>query len=118
LLFQIQPVPLHNGVTHEGEHYSVGALRDSSGGDDKGGGMTRGKVPTYRAMPRVNDFSAAEQSLAALGVFEEQLERSATPFFADAESPTYVDLALFCELFELAEPGNVPDFGTRRGCTS
>jgi len=109
----------NSGVSHEGEHYSVGALRKCGSGGigdgSHGGGvtLTRSTAPTYRSMPRANDFSVAERSLAALGVFEEQLERSATPFLAGSDSPSYVDIAIFCELFELAELGNIPDFATR-----
>lgn len=95
-------------------YHAVGALRDCASSDDVAlSQLTRLTAPKYRAMPRVNDFSVAERSLAALGVFEDQLERSATPFLADCGSPSYVDLAVFCELFELAEPGNVPDFAMR-----
>ena len=90
---------------------AVDSLRDCA--NDVDVQLSRSTAPAYRAMPRVNDHSIAERSLAALGVFEEALERSTTPFMADAESPTYVDLAIFCELFELAEPTNVPDFAAR-----
>ena len=67
------PTMRNNGVTHEGEHYAAGALRDAPAGlrDDA-------KPTTYRAMRRVNDYSVAERSIATLGHFEEILTRSET----------------------------------------
>ena len=97
-------------MTHEGQNYAAGALRDAAAGEET---LTRDEAPSYRSMPRVNDFSVAERSLAALGAFEEQLERSTTGFLADHEGPSYVDMALLCELLELAEPDHVPDFAER-----
>jgi len=38
------------------------------------------------------------------------LERSGTGYFFDRRTPSYVDLALFCELLELSEADKVPTF--------
>jgi len=93
----------NNGLTHDGEHYSSTALRDIE---------TREGAPRYREMHRVNSHSSAERSFAALGVFEDQLRKTGTGFLV-GNSLTYVDLALFIILFELAEDDMVPDFATR-----
>jgi glutathione S-transferase P len=101
----------NNGVTHEGEHYAAGALRDAPAGlrDDA-------KPTTYRAMRRVNDYSVAERSIATLGHFEEILTRSETGWLGGTAAPSYVDVALFVELLELSEPCHAPDWAERFGC--
>lgn len=95
----------NNGLTHDGEHYSAVALAGLEG---------RPEGPSYQEMPRVNDFTVAQRSLAALDVFEAWLERSGTGFLV-GDTPMYVDLGLFETLFELAEPEHVPDFAERFG---
>jgi glutathione S-transferase len=92
----------NNGISHEGEHYSIEALK----------GLERRGGPRYQEMRRVNNFTRGERSLAALGVFEERLESSETGFLV-GDTPTVIDLALFEALFELAEADNIPDFATR-----
>jgi len=92
----------NNGVTHDGEFYSAPRLRDFKGQT----------WPRYQELRRVNNFTVAERSLAALGVFEERLAATNTGFLVGS-GPTYIDLALFNDLFELAEDDNVPDFATR-----
>ena len=52
------------------------------------------------------------RSLAALRVFDERLAASSSGWLV-GEGLTYIDLALFEALLELAEPDNVPDFATR-----
>ncbi|CAK0803100.1 unnamed protein product, partial [Prorocentrum cordatum] len=94
----------NNGVTHDGDLYSAPKLREFKGQS----------WPHYKEMHRVNNFTAAERSLAALGMFEERLAESGTGFLV-GDAPTYVDLALFNDLFELAEEDNVPDFAARFG---
>jgi len=105
MLYQFFFDTLRNGgLTHDGEHYSATSLRD-----------VHGRVgPTYQEMRRVNNFTRAERSLAALGVFEDRLGKSDTGFLF-GKSPTYVDLGLFNILFELAEEDHVPDFAERFG---
>ena len=99
----------NNGLTHEGEHYSAGALREEAA-RSASERLTRTTAAKYRATKRVNDLSVAERSLSALGAFEELLERSDTGFLLSRTEPSYVDLALFVELLELSEDEHVPDF--------
>lgn len=99
----------NNGLTHEGEHYSAGALRIEAARDTSER-LTRTTASKYRATKRVNDLSVAERSLSALGAFEELLEMSDTGFLLSRTEPSYVDLALFVELLELSEDDHVPDF--------
>ena len=65
-------------------------------------------------MARASRLPCAVRSLAALRVFEERLEGSASGWLVGDEL-TYVDLALFEILLELAEPDNLPDFATAFG---
>ena len=95
----------NNGLTHEGDHYSVDSLVPLSG-------PLSG--PRYQAMKRVNTFTRAERSLAALTVFEERLTGSTSGFLV-GNGITVIDLAVFEILFELAEPDHVPDFASRFG---
>ena len=106
----------NDGQTHEGAQYGPKALRAALSDASAAGAsrLSRSTAPTYRETRRVNDLTPAQRSVAALGVFEEQLEISATGFLASSDAMTYVDLALFCELDELAEEDNVgPDFAER-----
>uniref|UniRef100_A0A7S1MWL7 GST C-terminal domain-containing protein n=1 Tax=Hemiselmis andersenii TaxID=464988 RepID=A0A7S1MWL7_HEMAN len=97
------------GVSHDGEHFSVAALRD---GDPSGRLQSAGDATRYQDMFRQNDLSRIERSLSALRFFEETLSTAGTGFLV-REAPTYVDLGLFYTLFELAEDDNVPDFAAR-----
>mmetsp|Transcript_21553 Transcript_21553/g.31886 ORF Transcript_21553/g.31886 Transcript_21553/m.31886 type:complete len:325 (-) Transcript_21553:22-996(-) len=99
----------NNGLSHDGEHFSVAALKQ---GDDNGDVKTIQDVIRYQEMFRVNSFSRFERSLTVLRFFEERLEDQSTGFLV-GDSPTYVDLGLFYILFELAEEDNVPDFASR-----
>ena len=110
----------NNGVSHDGEHYSVRALKELAAAEAEAGGgaeAAEGGVAGGIAVPRYQDvyrreaaqLSAAERSLSALRVFEERLEQSGSGFLVGGRI-TYADLALFDILFELAEPDNVPDF--------
>ena len=99
----------NNGVSHDGEHYSVASLKElrtKGGCEDALAALRR---PRYQDVFRQNDLSRAERSLVALRYFEETLERAGTGFLV-ADAPTYADLGLFYVLFELAEEDNVPDF--------
>jgi len=97
----------NNGVTHDGEFYSAPVLRDAARE-----GLTGRQGPSFKDMHRVNNNSVAERSLAALGLFEDHLVASGADFLG-GDSPSYVDLALFNNLFELAEEDRVPDFAER-----
>eukprot|EP00548_Thalassiothrix_antarctica_P006854 CAMPEP_0194143212 /NCGR_PEP_ID=MMETSP0152-20130528/12404_1 /TAXON_ID=1049557 /ORGANISM="Thalassiothrix antarctica, Strain L6-D1" /LENGTH=286 /DNA_ID=CAMNT_0038842513 /DNA_START=113 /DNA_END=970 /DNA_ORIENTATION=- len=90
----------NNGISHDGEHYSVASLRDADPTTER---------PRYKEVFRLNNLSKAERSLMALGFFEELLEKSGSNFLVSG-GLTYVDLGLFYILFELAEEDNVPDF--------
>jgi glutathione S-transferase len=93
----------NNGVSHDGEHYSVAALRDADPTSER---------PRYQEVFRQNTLSRAERSLMALGYFEGLLETSGSGFLISGDL-TYVDLGLFYILFELAEEDNVPDFAEK-----
>lgn len=95
----------NQGVSHDGEHYSVAALRDCVPEEVAA-------VPPYEKIFRQNSYSRAERSLAALRFFEAALERSGTGFLV-GDAPTYVDLGLFYVLYELGEDDNVPDWPSR-----
>jgi len=97
----------NNGLSHDGDHYSVTSLVAAKINE-----VDLSLRRRYQEMHRVNDWTRPERSLAALGVFEEQLVKTGTGFLV-GNTITYVDLALFNILFELAEPENVPDFSTR-----
>lgn len=99
----------NNGLSHDGEHYSADALRELADAQPADGGC---HPRTYRDMRRVNDWAVSERSLAALRVFEEQLAATGTGYLVGA-GLTYVDLALFGILFELAEDDTVPDYAAR-----
>ena len=62
----------NNGVSHDGEHYSVAALKEYEG--------NAADVPPYQEIFRRNSFSRAERSIAALAFFESALEASGTGF--------------------------------------
>jgi len=95
----------NNGVSHDGEHYSVAALKEP-------GSTTAGDVLRFQDMFRQNTLSRKERSLSALRFFEERLSEQGTGYLV-GQSPTYVDLGLFYILFELAEDDNIPDFAER-----
>jgi len=98
----------NNGVTHDGEFYSAPVLTEAVSQGFQGPG------PRFQDMHRVNNNSVAERSLAALRLFEERLEESGTGYLVGT-TPSYVDLALFNNLFELSENDRVPDFSERFG---
>ena len=95
----------NQGVSHDGEHYSVAALKAC----EEVSALER---PRYQDVFRQNSLSRAERSLMALGYFEELLAASKSGFLV-GDACTYVDLGLFYILFELAEDDNVPDFAQR-----
>jgi glutathione S-transferase len=90
----------NNGISHDGEHFSIASLRDAQPTNDR---------PRYQDVFRLNTLSKAERSLMALGYFEEQLDRSRSGYLLSS-GLTYIDFGLFYILFELAEEDNVPDF--------
>lgn len=90
----------NNGISHDGEHFSIASLRDADPTTDR---------PRYQEVFRLNTLSKADRSLMALGYFEELLETSGSGYLV-SEGLTYVDFGLFYILFELAEEDNVPDF--------
>lgn len=94
----------NHGHTHDGELYSQTALAAAPARSG----------PRYAEMRRLNSYTAADRSCAALGVFEERLAATGTGFLV-GDAVTYVDLALFYVLFELAEPDVCPDFAARFG---
>lgn len=100
----------NNGVSHDGEHYSVAALKEVVAAGSQA--IQSLRRPRYKDTFRVNDLSRAERSLMALSCFEEYLTDSKSGFLV-GDSVTYVDLGLFYILFELAEADNVPDFAER-----
>jgi len=97
----------NNGLSHDGEHFSIASLRDAGPA-----ATTITKRHRYQDVFRLNTLSRAERSLMALGYFEDLLERSSSGFLVPsiAGGPTYVDFGLFYILFELAEEDNVPGF--------
>lgn len=102
----------NDGTTHAGDKYSADALADEAEKTDTER-LTRLKCTSYRASKRVNTLSVAERSLSALCLFEEILEKSESNYLLSRKEPSYVDLALLCELLELAEEDHVPDFSER-----
>jgi glutathione S-transferase len=98
----------NNGLTHDGEEFSPSALRPGADAP------AAGAWPRYRDLRRLNAYTAAERSCAALGVFEEALGATGTGFLVGA-AVSYVDLALLHVLLELTEEGVAPDFATRFG---
>ena len=96
----------NNGLTHAGSLYNAKALIDDS---------ALGDIPKFKETHRVNDLSAGARSIQALRVFEEILgqEAGSGNSFLVGNSMTYVDLALFDTLSDLAELDNVPDFGSK-----
>ena len=99
----------NNGLSHDGEHYSVAALKELA--SQPAEQSAQEERLRYDAMFRQNSHTRAERGLAALRVFEEHLEASNTGYLVGW--CTYADLALLHVLWELAEPDNVPDFATR-----
>ena len=93
----------NNGISHDGEHFSVASLRDAAPTSERA---------RYQEVFRLNTFSKAERSLMTLGYFEELLEKSNSEFLVSG-GITYVDFGLFYILFELAEEENVPDFAEK-----
>ena len=90
----------NNGVSHDGEQYSVRALKAYAGvqhGAGEEGASASRAVPRYRESFRrtymSDSVTLAERSLSALGVFEERLETNDTGYLC-GDAPTYVDLAL------------------------
>ena len=96
----------NNGVSHDGEHYSVAALKEADEG------LTAASVPPYEAVFRLDPLSRAERSLVALKRFEEVLGASKSGYLV-GDQITYPDHGLFYILYELAEDDNVPDFAER-----
>lgn len=92
------------GLTHDGEQYSARELQFVTDADVQ--------CPRYQETHRVNDLSVASRSVQALRVFEEILQANGTGYLI-GDAMTFVDLALFETLFELAEPEHVPDFAER-----
>jgi len=99
----------NNGLSHDGEHFSVAALKQ--GGAEKNH-KTSKNVIQYQDMFRLNKFSRFERSLTALRYFEECLGSEGTGFLV-GDCVSFVDFGLFYILFELAEEDNVPDFAEK-----
>lgn len=99
----------NNGLSHDGEHYSVASLKHAAENgklkDVKKGSPAR---PKYGDVFRVNSLGKAERSLMILDYFEEVLKSSKSGFLVG--NLTYVDFALFYCLFELAEEDNCPQW--------
>mmetsp|Transcript_37429 Transcript_37429/g.42160 ORF Transcript_37429/g.42160 Transcript_37429/m.42160 type:complete len:362 (-) Transcript_37429:169-1254(-) len=93
----------NNGISHDGDHFSIASLREAEPTNDR---------PRYQDVFRLNSLSKAERSLMALGYFEEQLIKSGSGFLMKC-GLTYVDFGLFYILFELSEEDNVPDFALK-----
>ena len=108
----------NNGVSHDGDHYSVAALKElveSGVPVPKRGSRERPAYSeTYRASI-LEHFTRAQRSLMSLDYFETVLERSNSGYLATKEGPSYVDFALFYILFELAEADNVPSWASVLG---
>jgi len=96
----------NGGLTHDGQLYSARALKESIERREDA------ECARFQETHRVNNLSVPARSRQALRVFEEILERNGNSRLV-GESLTYVDLALFETLFELAEEDLVPDFATR-----
>ena len=100
----------NNGVSHDGEHYSVAALKAAVQNSELTGlKKSTPSRPRYKDVFRVNTLSRAQRSLMILDYFEELLSESRSGFLVGNDI-TYVDFALFYILFELVEEDNVPDF--------
>lgn len=100
----------NNGVSHDGEHYSVAALKHAAeNGELKGLKKGSPARPKYRDVFRVNSLGKAERSVMILDYFEEILDSSKSGFLVGSDL-TYVDFALFYCLFELAEEDNCPQW--------
>jgi len=97
----------NNGVSHDGQEFSVAALRDA-------GGSKMEDRPTYQETFRLNDLDKAERSLLALDYFEERLAASSGPFLLGSD-PCYVDFGIFYILFELGEVNNCTDWREKFG---
>ena len=99
----------NHGVSHDGTEYSVLSLKECDAAE------TVASTPRYQEIYRRDAASLprAVRSLAALRVFEERLAASTSGWLV-GWGLTYVDLALFEALDELAESDNVgPDFAVR-----
>ena len=96
----------NNGVSHDGEHYSVAALKEADEG------LTAAKVPPYEDVFRLDPLSRAERSLVALKRFEEVLGASKSGYLGGR--PNYLPgpwiVLHHSHAHELAEDDNVPDF--------
>jgi len=103
----------NNGISHDGEFFSIAALKECGAPKDVGT-LRRPRYEDVQRLQAINDYNRAERSLMALGFFERQLERTGTGWLV-GEGCTYVDLGLFYILFELSELDNVPDFDERFG---
>ena len=94
----------NNGVSHDGEHFSIASLKESS---------ALNIIPSkYHETFRINNLNKAERSLMILDYFEKQLAKVNTGYLL-LNKPSYVDLGLFYILYELNEDDNVPDFATK-----
>ena len=105
----------NNGISHDGEQFSIAALRAAARGDE--GGSQPLRRPRYEDVQRLqatSDYGRAERSLMVLDFFEQQLKRTGSGWLVGTGC-TYVDLGLFYILFELSEVDNVPDFDERFG---
>jgi len=107
----------NHGVSHDGEHFSIAALRTLANAPHQHGleALPRPSYEDVQRLQALNDYTRAERSLMVLDLFERHLEHNKTGWSLVGEGCTYVDLGLFYILFELAEDDNVPDFGERFG---
>ena len=108
----------NNSTTHAGDLYDTGALRRAV--VERTEDWPR--VPRFQETHRVNSLSVAARSYQALKVFEDLLEERAAaasplerPPYLVGDALTYVDLAVFEALLDLAELDAVPDFAEALG---
>lgn len=88
-------------------HFSTDAIKEGlKAGNDLS------KVPRWEEMPRVNEYTLFQRSIATLRCFEALLQNSASDFLVGAQL-TYVDLALWSKVFELSQPDNVPQWASK-----
>ena len=105
----------NNGVSHDGEHFSVASLKIAYQHSElKGLAKGTPSRPKYRDVFRVNNLTRAQRSLMILDFFEELLSVSRSGFVVGNDL-TYIDFALFYILFELAEEDNVPQWSAHFG---
>eukprot|EP00592_Proboscia_alata_P017842 CAMPEP_0194397006 /NCGR_PEP_ID=MMETSP0174-20130528/125305_1 /TAXON_ID=216777 /ORGANISM="Proboscia alata, Strain PI-D3" /LENGTH=376 /DNA_ID=CAMNT_0039193137 /DNA_START=98 /DNA_END=1228 /DNA_ORIENTATION=+ len=115
----------NNGVSHDGDFFSIAALKEATLCDGDGNGIADLRRPRYEDVQRLetlNEYSRAEVSLIALDYFERRLEENNSSNvnvngngnnngWLVGNACTYVDLGLFYILFELSELDNVgPNF--------